>query len=167
MHLVRRHIQQVSFEPRSGVSGRSIGVCPRLRSHRLVSPRGRLPRGQRGIGMLALLVIAMMVGFFAMSGIKIVPSYTEYLTVKQISIRVAKEYVEDEDTIADIRRALAGYLNTNQVKGLDYRDVDIARKEGKIIIDASYEHRIPLVWRIDAVLKYDDLKFEAGVDYGE
>jgi hypothetical protein len=42
---------------------------------------------------------------------------------------------------------------------IDYRDVEIERAEGKIFIDASYEERIPLVWRIDAVVKYDDLVF--------
>jgi hypothetical protein len=109
----------------------------------------------------------MMVGFFVMCAIKMVPSYVEYLTVKQISVRVAGEYIEDQTTIADLRRSLAGYLNTNQVKVIDYREVDLIRKDGKIIIDSSYEHRIPLVWRIDVVLKYDDLRFEAGVDYSE
>jgi hypothetical protein len=33
------------------------------------------------------------------------------------------------------------------------------------MIDAGYEQRIPLLWRIDAVVKYNDLVFEAGVDY--
>jgi hypothetical protein len=120
-------------------------------------------RRQQGLGVLGLLIIAVMVGFFVMSGIRIAPGYLEYLTVRDTVIRVAEEFDREEDTIADIRRALAGYFNTNQIKGLDYRDVRIERREGYIFIDASYEQRIPLVWRIDAVVKYDDLVFEAGV----
>jgi hypothetical protein len=120
-------------------------------------------RRQQGLGVLGLLIIAVMVGFFVMSGIRIAPGYLEYLTVRDTVIRVAEEFDREEDTIADIRRALAGYFNTNQIKGLDYRDVRIERREGYIFIDANYEQRIPLVWRIDAVVKYDDLVFEAGV----
>lgn len=122
---------------------------------------------QRGMGLLAMLTIAIMVGFFVMSAIRIAPGYIEYRTVRDTVIRVAGEFNGDRDTISDIRRQLAGYFNTNQIKAVDYREVDIARKEGKIMIDANYEDRIPLVWRIDAVVKYDDLVFEAGVDYSE
>ena len=127
----------------------------------------RTRRRQQGLGLLGLLTIAVMVGFFVMSGIRIAPGYLEYLTVRDIVIRTAEEFDEDTDTIADIRRKLAGFLNTNQVKSIDYREIDITRKEGKIIIDASYEERIPLVWRIDAVVKYDDLQFVAGESYSD
>lgn len=122
-------------------------------------------RKQAGIGMLGILTIIIMVGFFVMSGIRIAPGYVEYLQVRDIVIRVAEEYNDDEDTISDIRRDLAGYLNTNQVKAIDYRTVDISRQSGKVIINANYEDRIPLLWRIDAVVKYDDLVFTAGEQY--
>lgn len=124
-------------------------------------------RRQRGMGLLGMLTIAVMVGFFVMSAIRIAPGYIEYQTVRDTVIRVAGEFDGDRDTISDMRRKLAGYFNTNQIKALDYRDIDIARKEGRIIINANYEDRIPLVWRIDAVVKYDDLVFEAGVDYSD
>ncbi|MFT7288617.1 MAG: hypothetical protein ACI87W_002739 [Halieaceae bacterium] len=122
---------------------------------------------QKGMGILGLLIIAVMVGFFVMSAIRIAPGYFEYLSVRDIVIRVAGEYREGETTIADIRRSLAGYFNTNQVKGIDYREVDIVRDEGQTIINSSYEDRIPLLWRIDAVVKYDDLVFIAGEDYSD
>jgi dsRNA-specific ribonuclease len=105
-----------------------------------------------------------MVGFFVMSGIRIAPGYVEYLTIRDTVIRVAEEYDREEDTIADIRRALSPATSTpTRSKESDYKDVEIERREGDIFIDASYEQRIPLVWRIDAVVKYDDLVFEAGV----
>lgn len=122
---------------------------------------------QRGMGLLGFLTIAIMVGFFVMSAIRIAPGYIEYLTVRDIVIRVAGEFSENEDTIADIRRSLAAYLNTNQVRDIDPRDIIIERRSGEIVIDAGYEERIPLVWRIDAVVKYDDLEFVAGEQYDD
>ena len=122
---------------------------------------------QRGMGLLAMLSIAVMVGFFVMSGIKIAPGYFEYLAIRDTVITVAEEFDQNADTIGDIRRSLADYFNTNQIKRLSVRDVDIGRKEGKIVIDANFEDRIPLVWRIDAVVNYDDLTFIAGEQYSD
>jgi hypothetical protein len=127
----------------------------------------RTRRRQQGLGLLGILAIAVMVGFFVMSAIRIAPGYVEYLTIRDIVIGLAEEYDENVDTISDIRRTMAGYFNTNQIKNLDYREVEVSREEGKIIIDASYEERIPLVWRIDAVIKYDDLVFIAGESYSD
>lgn len=129
---------------------------------------GRLRSGvrtagrQRGMGLLGLLIIAIMVGFFVMSAIRILPGYLEYMSVRDIVARVASEYDRDGDTFSDVRRKLADYFNTNQIKTLDPRDIEISRDEGDVIINANYEQRIPLVWRIDAIVKYDDLVFVAG-----
>lgn len=117
---------------------------------------------QQGISLPAMLIIAMMVGFFIMVGIRIAPSYIEFLSVREIVRRVAADYNRDEDRIADLRRQLATLFNTNQIYDIGYKDIDIFREEGKTWIDARYEVRIPVAWRIDAVIKYDDLLIEAG-----
>jgi tRNA threonylcarbamoyladenosine modification (KEOPS) complex Pcc1 subunit len=124
-------------------------------------------RKQRGIGMLGLITIGIMVGFFAMSAIRIAPGYLEYRMVRDVVSKIAEDFDQEEDTIADIRRALSTELNTNQIKSIKYSEVDIARKDGRIVINANYEDRIPLVWRIDAVVKYDDLEFIAGERYSD
>jgi len=40
--------------------------------------------------------------------------------------------------------------------------VEVYREKGKTFIDASYEARIPIAGRIDAVLNFNDLLFVAG-----
>lgn len=117
---------------------------------------------QRGMSLPGILIIALMVGFFVTAGIRIAPSYIEYLTVKEVVERVASEFNREQDTIADVRRKLAKILNTNQVYDIDYKDIEVYREDGKTWIDARYEVRVPMVWRIDAVVKFDDLLYEAG-----
>jgi hypothetical protein len=119
-------------------------------------------KSQRGMSLLGMLIIAMMVGFFIMAGIRIAPSYIEYLTVKEVVERAASEHSLEEDTIADVRRKLSTLLNTNQVYDIDFKDIEVFREDGKTWIDARYEVRVPMLWRIDAVVKYDDLLYEAG-----
>ena len=121
-------------------------------------------QSQAGMSIPGMLVIAIMVGFFVMCGIRMTPIYLEYLTVKRIMEDVASEFKPEEDQIRDIRRKISNMLNTNQVYGLEPKEVEVFRKDGKTIIDASYEARIPIMGRIDAVMNFDDLVYVAGVE---
>lgn len=122
----------------------------------------KMRQRQTGMSLPGMLAIGIMVGFFVMCGIRMAPSYFEYLTVKDIVTKVAAEFEPTTDTIADIRRRIASTFNTNQVYGLKPGDVEIFRKEGRTYINANYEARIPVMGRIDAVIRFDDLEMEAG-----
>jgi hypothetical protein len=127
----------------------------------------RTRRRQQGLGLLGMLTIAVMVGFFVMSGIRIAPGYVEYLTIRDIVIGLAEEY--DENAIPSPTFGALWPASSTPTRSSPRlpRNRGKSRKEGKIIIDASYEERIPLVWRIDAVVKYDDLVFIAGESYSD
>ncbi|MFT6288296.1 MAG: hypothetical protein ACJA09_003055 [Alcanivorax sp.] len=91
------------------------------------------------------------------------PVYLEYLTVKRVMTQIAEEYKPEENSISDIRRKVSTMLNTNQVYLLQPREVEVFRKNGKIMIDSNYEARVPVMGIIDAVMTFDDLVFVAGV----
>lgn len=122
----------------------------------------KLRQRQSGLSLIAILCIVAMIGFFVMCGIKMAPKYFEYLSVREVISKVSAEYDPSEQSISDIRLRIANLLNTNQIYDIKPQDVEVYRKEGNTYIDASYEARIPIMWRIDAVLKFDDLKYEAG-----
>jgi hypothetical protein len=75
---------------------------------------------------------------------------------------MAMETDMEKESISDIRRKIANIFNSNQIYLLDPRDVEVYTKEGKTYIDANYEVRLPIMWRIDAVLKFDDLLYQVG-----
>ena len=122
----------------------------------------KMRQQQAGMSIPGMLIIAIMVGFFAMCGLKMAPGYFEYLSVKEIVTKTASQFNREEDTIADIRRKLANLLNTNQVYGIKPKEIEVFRKDGKTYIDANYEMRVNIVGRIDAVMRFDDLEVEAG-----
>jgi hypothetical protein len=47
---------------------------------------------------------------------------------------------------------------------LQPKEVEVFRKDGKIIIDSNYEARFPVMGIIDGVMRFDDLTFIAGVE---
>ena len=65
---------------------------------------------------------------------------------------------------AEIRALLNRNFNTNQVRATSVREIRIERnkKTGLLEVDASYEDRIPLMFNIDVILKFDDLKYTVG-----
>jgi hypothetical protein len=117
---------------------------------------------QTGMSLPGMLCIAVMVGFFVMCILKLAPSYFEYLSVREIMSKVSGEQDPAEHRISDIRLRIANLLNTNQVYAIKPQEVEVFREKGKTYIDANYEVRIPVMWRIDAVMKFDDLKYQVG-----
>jgi len=109
-----------------------------------------------------MLAVAIMVGFFVMCIIRMAPPYTEYLSVKSIIEQVTMEFDPQSQSIGDIRRRIDFMFNTNQIYELKHKDVEVFRKDGKTFIDARYEVRVPVMGRIDAVLKFDDLLYVTG-----
>jgi len=115
---------------------------------------------QRGMSLPAIMLVVAMVGFFLMSGIRMLPRYMEYLSIREIVETVAREYNPDEEDLADIRRRLDTMFNTNQINDLQPKDVEIFHKEGRTYTDASYEARVPIMGIVDAIMTFDDLKIE-------
>jgi hypothetical protein len=122
----------------------------------------KLRNRQSGMSVVGMLIIAVMVGFFAMCAMRMIPPYMEYLTVKKIVSETAAEFNAGEGTIPDLRRRIGILFNTNQIYDLSPQDVKVYRKEGNTYIDASYEVRIPIAGRIDSVMNFDDLKYVVG-----
>jgi len=117
---------------------------------------------QSGMSILGMLTIMLMVGFFIMCAIRMVPPYLEYLSVKDIIARMAMEPEAETQSVGDFRRKIANIFNTNQIYLLEPKDVEVYSKGGKTYIDANYEVRLPIVWRIDALMKFDDLLYVVG-----
>lgn len=117
---------------------------------------------QKGMSVPGMLLIAIMVGFFIMAAIRLIPPYAEYLSIKSIVQEVALDHDPNTQTLGQIRRSLANRFNTSQIYDLKVEQIDIYRKKGKTYIDANYEKRVPMIGRIDAVIKFDDLVYITG-----
>lgn len=117
---------------------------------------------QKGMSMWMMLLVGAMAGFYALCAVKLIPVYSEYLTVRDILTQVSDEFDAETTTIGQMRRRIENLLNVNQVYGIKTDDIEIYRKSGKTYIDGSYEGRVTVVGRLDVVLRFDDLQYVAG-----
>lgn len=97
-----------------------------------------------------------------MCAIRMAPPYFEYLSVKDIIVKIATEHDARDKSPADLKRKIANVFNTNQIYELEPQAVKVFRRNGKTYIDANYEVRLHIMWRIDAILNFDDLLYQVG-----
>jgi len=120
----------------------------------------KLAISQRGLSSIGILLV-MMVGAFALiCALKLIPVYIDGATVDS-SISSAVENGEFNGlSISKVKESIRKRLEINRIEGLSARDIKITKKKGEVIIDASHEQRIPLLFNIDVVVKFEDLIYE-------
>ena len=115
-----------------------------------------------GFNIWAVSINLLLLGALLVTALRIVPTYMEYLTVRDLITRAAQEYDPRNETVTDLKVRLAKLLNTNQVYDTSIDDIEVYRERGVVVIDANYEKRFPLLWILDGVMKFDDLIVETG-----
>ena len=116
--------------------------------------------GAAGFSFWSTSINLLLLGMLLVGCLRILPSYMEYLTVKNLIARAAAEHDLQAATVTDLRARLKKLLGTNQIYDISIEDIDIYRERGVIVIDASYEKRFPLLWMLDGVIVFDDLVVE-------
>ena len=113
----------------------------------------------RRAGVQGFNIWAVSLNLLVMA-LRVVPSYMEYLTIKDLITRAAEQYDPRSERVTDLRVRLAKLLNTNQIHDTSIDDIEVYRERGAIVIDANYEKRFPLFWILDGVMKFEDLIVE-------
>jgi len=114
-----------------------------------------MKRTQSGMTLIGFVIVLAVAGLFAYIGMKLVPMYSEYYSVKQALRGLASEPgVADQDPakITDLffRRLYISY--SDNVKP---ENVKITRGEGGWVMNVNYEVRKPVIGNLDVVGKFD------------
>ena len=118
------------------------------------------PTSQRGLSTLAILVIIMLVGFFATCAVKLIPVYIAGGTISSTIQSSIDNGEFNGKSNGEIRSSLSKHFQTNQIKSLQPKDIQISREAGVVSIDARHEQRVSLFGSIDVVVKFDDMLFD-------
>ena len=113
-------------------------------------------RQMRGFSIWSLS-LSLLLGGLLMLGLRIMPIYAEYLTVRDVIVRAAAQHDSETQPLADLSVRIAKLLKANQVDDTSIDEIEIYRDRGFIVVDANYEKRFPLFWILDGVMKFDDL----------
>ena len=115
---------------------------------------------QQGLSFLGWMVILFIVSFFVTCAVKLAPIYMDAWTIKSVIENVIVEQKQNTTSITEIRKALDRQFIANRIEAIKVKDIKISRKKSNVLIDANYEKRIPLMYNVDVVVKFDKLNYE-------
>lgn len=111
---------------------------------------------QRGASLLGLLIVVVVGGFFLLLGVRLVPVYLEYFTVKSIAQSVAEDRALSEASIQEINEALKTQMQLNEVRRDREEIFQVERRSGGgVALAVDYERREPLLANVDLVITFE------------
>ena len=112
---------------------------------------------QRGMSSLGLLAVVLMVLFFILSSVKMIPLYVQNWTVQTILTDIHDEFEGNSKPISksDIKTALLKRFSVNQLDHVIADSIDLEKKKNGYIVTVNYEIRVSLIGNIDAVVLFD------------
>ena len=110
---------------------------------------------QRGISMAAFIFIALGVVVLIILGMKIGPAYVENKTIQTAfeDILHGPEIQNASDSV--IRSNYSRHVEAGYIRAVNASDVLIERDNGKIVLSASYQVKVPLVGNVSLLLDFN------------
>ncbi len=109
-------------------------------------------RHQRGITLLGLLLWAIIIGFVALLGMRVIPTLIEYSTIQKAVTRIAAEGL---NTVPEIRTAFDRQRDVEfSIQAVTGKDLDITKENDKVVIRFAYNKEIEIMGPVFLLIKY-------------
>jgi len=113
-----------------------------------------MKRTQSGITLIGFILVLAVVGIFVFLGMKVIPMYSEYYSVKSALKGLADENgIADEDP-AKIQDLFFRRLYISYSENVKPEHVKIKRIDNGWQMDVNYEVRKPMIYNLDVVGKF-------------
>lgn len=109
---------------------------------------------QRGLSMIGFLFVAMVLVMLAVLGMKLVPAYIEFFSVKKILATMGQESGLKTKSNAEIRKDFMNRASVGYVSLVKPEDLTIDRRNGGLVINADYVFRTALVGNVSLVVDF-------------
>ncbi|TDJ63181.1 MAG: DUF4845 domain-containing protein [Proteobacteria bacterium] len=110
---------------------------------------------QRGVTMWGMLMISLMVVFFALLLFKLIPPYLQDLKVKTALDSIEKQAGESGMSNPEIMVALRKRFDIDDIEHIDLSDITIERRGVFKVINIEYEAVVHLVLNISALMEFN------------
>lgn len=113
-----------------------------------------LPARQRGLSMIGFLFVAAVLVMIAMLGMKLVPAYIEFFSVKKILVAMGQESELKSKSNAEIRSDFSRRASVGYVTAVKPEDLVIDRSSGVPVVTADYVYRTKLIGNASLVIDF-------------
>ena len=107
---------------------------------------------QRGITLLGLLLWAIVIGFVALLGMRVLPTVNEFFTIQKAVNKIASEGMS---TVPEIRAAFERQKNIEySISTISSKDLDITKENEKVVIRFAYDKEVEIMSPVYLLIKY-------------
>ena len=114
-----------------------------------------MKRTQRGMTLIGFIMVLAVVGVFIYMGMKLIPMYSEYYSLKQALSSLARDPGITNNDPAKIKDLLFRRLDISYASNIKPEHVKIVRKDAGYLMTVAYEVRKPLIANVDVVGRFD------------
>lgn len=114
-----------------------------------------LKNRQRGFSFSGFIMIAFLLVFVALLGMKLIPAYVHNAQIASIFKAIATDSAMQGASIKDIKEAYNKRASINTITDLSAEDIDISKNGGSLTLSATYSVKIPLVGNITLLLDFN------------
>jgi len=110
-------------------------------------------RRQRGVTLFGLMFWAIVVGFFALIGMRVLPTLNEYFTIQRAVNKIATEGMT---TVPEIRNAFEKQKDIEySITSIGGKDLQVTKDNDKVVIQFAYDKEIEVVNPVFILIKYE------------
>ena len=115
-------------------------------------------RRQRGVTLFGLLFWAVIVGFLALIGMRVLPALNEYFTIKRT---VAKIATGSSRTVPEIRSDFEKQKDIEySIVSITGKDLVITKENEKVVVSFAYDKEVELVKPVFLLIKFEGRSIE-------
>ena len=110
-------------------------------------------RRQRGVTLFGLLFWAVIVGFLALIGMRVLPALNEFFTIKRTINKIASENLT---TVPEIRAAFERQKQIEySISTIDGKDLSITKENEKTVVSFAYDKEIEILKPVYLLIKFE------------
>jgi hypothetical protein len=110
-------------------------------------------KNQLGVSLGGLLVGSAILIVVAMVGLKMIPSYIEFFSIKKVIAAVGEE-ARNGANAAAIRRSFDNRATIDSIESVKAADLEITKDANGVVVSAAYRKEIPLVSNIGIYIDF-------------
>src|SRR3982750_226266 len=108
---------------------------------------------QRGITLFGLMFWAIIVGFVALIGMRVLPTLNEYFTIQRAVKKIA---ADNPGTVPEVRSAFEKQKDIEySITSISGKDLVVTKENDKVVIQFAYDKEVEIVKPVYLLIKYE------------
>lgn len=112
------------------------------------------PSRQRGMSMLAFIMVTIVVVGFGTFAIKTVPAYLDYNTINAAIENTLNDSKVGLMSVSEVRTGIEKRFSVNNVDVISSKDLGIHKEGGYVIVNLDYQVKKELFANIELVMTF-------------